>query len=258
MFCYNCGAHIDEDEVFCSKCGTELIKIPRSATSDATEQQYKSELDRSARRGSFLGIMIIPLLILIVRIPSVGMFGFLIWSVLMIIHFVSHHGKVKAYKSYSQAKNKHANTNVASNYHTQNKTASSEAINNVSEALQENPGAKFVAKAATSYVLGKAAISAMDEMGIGIPKRNPYSDKYRDTWKNADRRSISQNVVNKRVRVSSADGKRSLFITTMPNGSQYLSDTGNRRVGHYDAIRNETTDGNGRLLGKGNLLHTLK
>lgn len=47
------------------------------------------------------------------------------------------------------------------------------------------------------------------------------------------------------------------YIEIGSNGYQYLVDSGKRRVGSYDPIKNDTYDKNGKNIGKGNLLEKL-
>lgn len=263
MYCHNCGAQVDGDDLFCSKCGTKLTSSDRNAISDAEWERCRNELKRNKRRGLFLFILIFPIIYLYINNPRIGMMGILIWVFLMIVFFLSYLVKKETYGSAIRRRRMSGKGNSGvrkeRRHPGNNKNVSTQrSPKSVVETVKKKPAVNFMVKTVASYALGKTAMTAMDKTGIGIPKRNQYSDKYVNSLGNIDTRAISGSVNNNRVRVSSADGKRSLYITTMPNGSQDLCDAGNRRVGHYDAIRNETTDGRGRCVGKGNLLHTLK
>ena len=101
-----------------------------------------------------------------------------------------------------------------------------------------------------SYALGKAVTKAMDDKPIfKMPEaggRDPLADA-------KAAREKARNVGQNRTKVSLVKGG-SGWLSVSPNGSQTLTDSGNRRVAVYDAIRNETTDGNAHKIGKGNLL----
>ena len=49
MFCKNCGAKLDDDALFCEKCGT-IIKKPVSAETDSVEQPVTNDEDEQGRQ----------------------------------------------------------------------------------------------------------------------------------------------------------------------------------------------------------------
>ncbi len=113
-----------------------------------------------------------------------------------------------------------------------------------------NKAAETLLNVGASYALGKAVTKAMDDKPIfkmpEVGGRDPLADA-------KAAREKARNVGQNRTKVSLVKGG-SGWLSVSPNGSQTLTDSGNRRVAVYDAIRNETTDGNAHKIGKGNLL----
>lgn len=113
-----------------------------------------------------------------------------------------------------------------------------------------NKAAEILINIGASYALGKAVTKAMDDKPIfkmpEVGGRDPLADAKKA-------KEIARNVGQKRTKVSLVNGG-SGWVSVSPNGSQTLTDYGNRRVAVYNAIKNETTDGNGHKIGEGNLL----
>jgi len=118
-------------------------------------------------------------------------------------------------------------------------------------------GMNVTQKAVASYALGKAATTMMDAGKQNVKSENTNAERYAKAQRDAmNRRNLSSTRKNSRETVRFKNGGNG-YIETESNGAQYLVDYGHHRIGSYDPIRNETYDGNGRKVGKGNLLKTL-
>lgn len=108
-----------------------------------------------------------------------------------------------------------------------------------------------------SYTLGKAATTMMNAGKQNVKSENPNAERYAKAQRDAmNHRNLSSTRKNGRETVRFKNGGNG-YIEIESNGAQYLVDYGHHRIGSYDPIRNETYDGNGRKVGKGNLLKTL-
>ena len=101
-----------------------------------------------------------------------------------------------------------------------------------------------------SYALGKAVTKVMDEKPIiKLPKSNA-----RDVLTSSrEARYNANNIGKSRTKVTLTTGKGG-WLEPTANGSLVLVDLSNNRVARYDSVKNETTDGRGHVVGKGNLL----
>ena len=118
-------------------------------------------------------------------------------------------------------------------------------------------GMNIAQKAVASYALGKAATTMMNAGKQNARSRNPNAERYANARQDAmNHRNLSSTRKNGRETVRFKNGGNG-YIETESNGAQYLVDYGNRRIGSYDPIRNETYDKNGKRVGRGNLLRKL-
>ena len=71
-------------------------------------------------------------------------------------------------------------------------------IDDVPEENTSRNAGSIIGKVAASYALGKLANAAIDSTGIGLPKRNPNTDRYMKIQKEASSRpNLSQRMKNK-------------------------------------------------------------
>ena len=118
-------------------------------------------------------------------------------------------------------------------------------------------GMNAAQKAVAAYALGKAANTMLDADKHNVKSENPNVERYANARQEAmNHRHLSSTRKNRREKVRFKNGGNG-YIETESNGAQYLVDYGNRRIGSYDPIRNETYDKNGKRGGRGNLLRKL-
>ncbi len=154
----------------------------------------------------------------------------------------------KAYRNYM---------NAHGGYVTQSQKSSPTKEN---KNVGGNTAGKVVADVAASYAMGSAARKVIDNTPpVSNLKRNPSTtaDRGRRAQETAKANQAARRNQGKQSKERISSGGKTYFISTMPNGNQTLTDARGKRVGLFDSTRNITTDGNGRKIGKGNLLKTL-
>lgn len=63
MFCYKCGAQIEDSNIFCTQCGTKLNDIPTNNTNQVVETTHKNKVVK---------IVVIVFIVLIIAIVGIS------------------------------------------------------------------------------------------------------------------------------------------------------------------------------------------
>lgn len=107
-----------------------------------------------------------------------------------------------------------------------------------------------VANVVASYAIGKAVTSKANDSPL---TKNPYAERYAKSIKELNDNRSTTTQMSQKQRVTLSNG-RGAYLHTMPNGSQQLVDFGGRMIARYDSQNNRTTEGNTKVIGKGNLI----
>ena len=108
----------------------------------------------------------------------------------------------------------------------------------------------IVRDAVASYALGKTVTSETRESTL---TNNPYTERYAEIQKKASESRMSYKQTTTKQRVTLSNG-RGAYLYIMPDGHQELVDFSGRRIAVYDPLKDRTTEGNTKVIGKGNLL----
>lgn len=66
MFCYKCGAQIEDSNIFCTQCGTKLNDIPTNNTNQVVETTHKNKV---------IKIVVIVFIVLIIAIVGIFIYA---------------------------------------------------------------------------------------------------------------------------------------------------------------------------------------
>ncbi|MCD7732327.1 MAG: hypothetical protein LUH56_02660 [Oscillospiraceae bacterium] len=134
------------------------------------------------------------------------------------------------------------------------------APTNVKASNSGSAAGKAAVDIAASYAMGKAATNAISNTRpVSNMRSNPSTtaERGRQAREAAKANQSMSRIQRSQSKERISSGGKTYYISTMPNGTQTLTDAGGRRIGQFDSVRNVTTDKNGRRVGNGNLLKRL-
>ncbi len=214
---------------------------------EITKQQI---LSKERKKVILLMILSVLSILSFFLFPPLGILLFLLWIILDIVYLVNIHKIKKAHPEIWKTQERRIAPSAPVPTPVENYTQDDQ-----SQGVDHGQ-MTFAQKAVASYALGKAATTIMDKK-TDTSSRNPNADRYAKAQQDAmSHRRLNSQSTPERIKVRFKNGGNG-YIEIESNGYQYLVDSGKRRIGSYDPMKNVTYDKNGKTIGKGNLLEKL-